>query len=709
MAASNKGKKAGRATAMAGNVFSRFSGWLEPRVGGIMERLGGMDPGRMPLLKNLAPAQRQPALVAVLLICLLLSAIFLAWNIVQVGNRAEYVEISTRLQMLSQRYTKTAQQAVLGNAKAFVQLEDARRSFADGLNTLIDGGAGVPASPWTVQEDLGALKKRWDISKKDIESITSQQGALVGLGLAIKEINQRNTELLDLTEQVVALLPGSSSRQLAFANQQALWTQRMAKNANALLSSDVIDPETAYLLAQDARTFREVLDGMLRGSDTLGLAPVGDSNAREKLQELQEVFGGFEAQVTSVLKNMAQLVEAKRAARELFDESEQLLTMTQALTAKYQSMVVVYTLVLAIIFGLLALASLLVLAALNVQDARRRAEEAAEENRRNQDAILRLLNEMGDLAEGDLTVQATVTEDITGAIADSVNFAIEELRMLVQGINRASEQVTEASAEARNNAEELLRASELQAHQISQTTEAVNQMSESIVQVSRNAAESTSVAEQSLVTARRGGDAVRDAIAGMNVIRDQIQETSKRIKRLGESSQEIGEIVDLISDITEQTNVLALNAAIQAAAAGEAGRGFSVVAEEVQRLAERSGQATRRIGVIVKTIQSDTQDAVNAMEVSTQGVVQGAARSDAVGISLAEIEAVSDQLARLIQNISDATQTQARTAEQVMGNMRQILGVTEQTTESTKRSAESVAQLGVLSDELKVSVSGFKL
>ncbi len=638
----------------------------------------------------------------------MLAAGFLTWNIVQVGNRAEYIEISTRLQMLSQRYTKTAQQAVLGNPKAFPQLEEARQSFADGLNALIDGGAGVPASPGSMQEGLAALKQRWEKSKKNIEAISGQQTLLVSLGRALTEINQRNTELLDLTEQAASLLP-SGSRQWAFANQQSLWTQRMAKNANALLSSDVINPETAFQLAQDARTFREVLDGMLRGSAALGLAAVSDANARDKLLELQEMFASFEAQVNSVLKSMAQLVEAKRAARELFDESEQLLAMTQALTGQYQGLGAGITLLFAIVFALIALAALLALGMLNVQEAQRRAQEAAEENRRNQDAILRLLNEMGDLAEGDLTVQATVTEDITGAIADSVNFAIEELRTLVQGINRAAEQVAGSSAEARVNAEELLKASELQARQIAETTQAVNQMSRSIVQVSENAAESTAVAEQSLITARRGGDAVRDAIAGMNVIRDQIQETSKRIKRLGESSQEIGEIVDLISDITEQTNVLALNAAIQAAAAGEAGRGFSVVAEEVQRLAERSAQATRRIGAIVKTIQSDTQDAVNAMETSTQGVVQGAARSDAVGVSLAEIESVSDQLARLIQNISDATRVQARTAEQVMANMEQILGVTDQASERSRRSAESVAQLAMLSDELKVSASGFKL
>ena len=706
MAMSNK---EGAAKVAAGNVFGRFAKWLGPGVRTAMARFGGLDPERIPLLNRLPLDQRQPALVTVLLVSLALAAGFLTWNVVQVGNRAEYIEISTRLQMLSQRYTKTAQQAVLGNAKAFAQLDEARKSFAAGLNALIDGGAGVPASPGSLQDDLALLQKRWEISKNDIQALSGQQDTLVSLGRALVEINQRNTELLDLTEQVVALLPTDSKKQWAFANQQSLWTQRMAKNANALLSSDVINPETAYQLGQDASTFREVLGGLLNGSSALGVAAVRDANAREKLQELQEVFTGFETQVNGILKNMAQLVEAKRAARELFDESDQLLAMTQALTERYQAMNAGVTLVLAIVFALLALAALLILGTLNVQEAQRRAQEAAEENRRNQDAILRLLNEMGDLAEGDLTVQATVTEDITGAIADSVNFAIEELRTLVQGINRAAEQVSGSSAEARGNTDELLKASEQQAKQIALTTDAVNQMSSSIVQVSQNAAESTSVAEQSLITARRGGDAVRDAIAGMNAIRDQIQETSKRIKRLGESSQEIGEIVDLISDITEQTNVLALNAAIQAAAAGDAGRGFSVVAEEVQRLAERSGQATRRIGAIVKTIQSDTQDAVNAMETSTQGVVQGAARSDAVGLSLAEIEAVSDQLARLIQNISDATRSQANTAEQVMANMQQILGVTEQTSHRARRSAESVAQLAVLSDELKVSVSGFKL
>jgi len=692
-----------------GPIFGLLAERMAPVIKGFTERWAGVDPENIPLLNRVAPEQRHSAVVFTLLVSLVLAGLLIVWNIVQVGNRADYIEIATRLQMLSQRYTKTAQQAALGNKAAFAQLDESRKAFAEGLDALIDGNADVPSSPGYLQADLAAIKKRWETSRKDIQALVTQQNVLVQLGRDLAEINQKNAELLDLTEQVIALLPADSKKQLAFANQQALWTQRMAKNANALLSSDQINPETAYQLGQDLRTFREVLDGLLQGSGGLGVAAVSDASAREKLQELQDVFGRFEKQATNILKSMPQLVEAKRAARELFDESEQLLTLTSQLTQRYQDMGAGFSLFLAILFGLLALAALLVLGVLNVGQAQRRAEEAAQENQRNQDAILRLLNEMGDLAEGDLTVEATVTEDITGAIADSVNYAIEELRTLVQGINRAADQVNQATTDARASSDELLAAAERQSRQITETTESVNQMSQSIGQVSQNAADSARVAEQSLATARKGGDSVRGAIAGMNAIRDQIQETSKRIKRLGESSQEIGEIVDLISDITEQTNVLALNAAIQAAAAGDAGRGFSVVAEEVQRLAERSAQATRRIGAIVKTIQSDTQDAVNAMEASTQGVVEGTARSDAAGQSLAEIEAVSEELARLIQSISEATQAQAGTAQRIAGNMRQILDVTEQASDGARRSAESIGQLAVLSNELKVSVSGFKL
>lgn len=327
----------------------------------------------------------------------------------------------------------------------------------------------------------------------------------------------------------------------------------------------------------------------------------------------------------------------------------------------------------------------------------------------NQMAVLNLLDEMGDLADGDLTVRAEVKENITGAIADSINYTIDSLRDLVTEINRASEQVNTATGQAQVTSVSLLSAAEKQAQQITETTDAVSNMTRSILEVSTNASQASQVAQRSLQAATQGSQAVQNTIAGMNDIREQIQETSKRIKRLGESSQEIGEIVELISDITEQTNILALNAAIQAASAGEAGRGFTVVAEEVQRLAERSSEATKQIGAIVKTIQTDTHSAVAAMEKSTEGVVEGAKLSDAAGKALTEIETVSNSLARLIQSISAATEAQTQVASTVTKNMQQIQEITSLTTKGTKLTAESVGQLTKLAEELRDSVAGFKL
>ena len=332
-----------------------------------------------------------------------------------------------------------------------------------------------------------------------------------------------------------------------------------------------------------------------------------------------------------------------------------------------------------------------------------------EDGQNNQLAVLELLDEMGDLSEGDLTVRAQVKETITGAIADSVNYTIDSLRDVVAEINRATEQVNLATEAAQGTSIALLEAAELQSQQIVDTTTAVNGMTSSIHQVSTNASEAANVAQRSLQAATQGSQAVQNTIAGMNGIREQIQETSKRIKRLGESSQEIGEIVELISDITEQTNILALNAAIQAASAGEAGRGFTVVAEEVQRLAERSSEATKQIGSIVKTIQTDTNSAVAAMEKSTEGVVEGARLSDAAGQALTEIETVTTNLAQLIQSISTATEAQTEAASQVTHNMQQIQEITTLTTDGTKQTTESIVQLTALADDLRKSVAGFKL
>ncbi len=344
-----------------------------------------------------------------------------------------------------------------------------------------------------------------------------------------------------------------------------------------------------------------------------------------------------------------------------------------------------------------------------IHDTRKQLTEQASQNERNQAAILQLLDEIADLAEGDLTIHASVTENFTGAIADSINFAIDQMRGLVSNINNLSVQVASAATATETTAGNLSKAAENQAKEIGAATQAINEMAVSIDQVSSNAAESAAVAERAVDIANNGAHVVQATIQGMDTIRSQIQETSKRIKRLGESSQEICDIVSLINDIADQTNILSLNAAIQASMAGDAGRGFAVVADEVQRLAERSSAATKQIAALVKTIQTDTNEAVISMEQTTSEVVGGAKRAQDAGVALEEIEGVSTNLAELIQNISNAARQQAASAGHVSNTMTVIQEITTQTVNITEQTASSIGQLATMANEMRSSVEGFKL
>ena len=470
------------------------------------------------------------------------------------------------------------------------------------------------------------------------------------------------------------------------------------------------------MLGRDLTQLRDTAQSLLVSTD---------GEARNRLQQVARTAAELQNAAAAGLPAAGAAADAAAARKLLQDNAESLhgqLATIEDLAARDQGGRAI-SVGAAIVFGLLALATVAALMQVLLRGSRRRALEAEAQrleaqrleqaakraNEQNQAAILRLMNELQEVADGNLTVQATVTEDITGAIADSVNYTVEELRGLVGRINETAEQVDSASTEARDIATRLMTSSESQARDIKDTGTNVLQMTAKIGDVSRAAGESARVAKVSLEAAERGQRAVFNQISGMNEIREQIQETAKRIKRLGESSQEIGEIVELISDITEQTNVLALNAAIQAASAGEAGRGFTVVAEEVQRLAERSAEATKQIDAIVKTIQADTQDAVAAMEKSTVGVVEGAKLSDAAGQALSEIQDVSRDLAELIARISSQTQMQSTSVSEVTKGMQGILRITEETTEGTKQTNVSIGQLTRLAAELRSSVAGFKV
>ncbi|MFO1396099.1 MAG: methyl-accepting chemotaxis protein [Burkholderiales bacterium] len=674
-------------------------------------------PRKLPIIGAMPVVKQFQTLGLLMVLFLLLAALMAYFDRRSAAEEAAATATATEMQMLSQRLARGSALAAQGQVAGFAAVKDSRDRFRTNLDALISGGT-VRGQSVDVSRDeattklLNDVKARWDRVNVAAGRLVENEQSLTSLAKGLEALNTGNAALLELAQQATQQIgqAGGTLREIDYTNQLAVLSQRIAKNANTLASSDEIDPEVAFLLGKDAGTFRDILAGLQKGSEALRLSPVRSEDARATLAELAKRFATYETGINAILTNMPRLVLAKQAARSINTEAEPLLNDTTKLADHFDaSPIRKWTLGAAIFFALLALGALVLLGKVFLDDARVRAMESEGENKRNQEAILRLLNEMGNLADGDLTVQASVTEDVTGAIADSINFTIEELRTLVRGINSATDQVTKATQETQAISNRLYEASQRQNREIQQASASVLQMAQSINEVSQTANQSARVAQQSLAAAEKGGQVVQNQIAGMNEIRTQIQDTSKRIKRLGESSMEIGEIVELISDITEQTNVLALNAAIQAASAGEAGRGFTVVAEEVQRLAERSGEATKQIEAIVKTIQADTQDAVAAMEKSTVGVVEGTKLSDAAGQALTEIQKVSRDLAELIARISTQTQMQSSSVTDVTRGMQGILKITEETTEGTKQTNVSIGQLTKLAAELRSSVAGFKV
>ncbi|MBS1146132.1 MAG: chemotaxis sensory transducer [Proteobacteria bacterium] len=669
-----------------------------------VRKLADKESSAVPLIGHLPVDKQYMYAGGTLIVSLLLAAGFTIYSTVQLDNRAGYETRAGALKVLSQRLPLTAQQSVLGNVGAFKKLGEGKAEFEATLTGLTEGDDEVPASGGAALDTVEKISQQWKKFSPQVTQILSQQKNLISVSQNVKKINTLSLDLQEVSEQLAMQLldSGASVREVSRANQLVMLSQRLPKNANLLLSADLIDPEVVLQLEKDTTLFRDTVQGLMEGS-------VGQNeNNLQAMEDLGANMGDMVESVGSVLSNTPALLQAKLAANNLFVGSDPLLKDAEQLSQDYQSVGGTGYL-LAGLFGVLAIASLVLLGLVNIHETKSRARKSEEENARNQEAILRLMDELGELAEGNLTINASVTEDITGAVADSINYTVEELRSLVRGINTATVQMDQAAEQAGQVSDSLQDASRRQTEEIEETSAAVVSLAQSVQQVSGNAAESARVAEQSMAAAERGQQAVANAISSMNGLREQIQETSKRIKRLGESSQEIGEIVELISDITEQTNVLALNAAIQAASAGEAGRGFSVVAEEVQRLAERSADATKQIAAIVKTIQSDTHDTVAAMEVSTQGVVEGAKLSDAAGQTLAEIGDVSKKLAGLIADISSATQTQAESTSKVAETMQDIKTISMQTSNGTQQTAESIGGMKQLAHDLKTSVAGFKL
>ncbi|MYN39593.1 methyl-accepting chemotaxis protein [Duganella sp. FT109W] len=693
---------------------------------------------KLPLIGHL-PAQRQLSILSTALaLCLGASAVFVALNTIHNANRSAQTQVASDALMHSQRIGKAAPNAVQGSAEGFRQLEESRKELTSDINLMTRGGKyqgrTIGEPPSDIATVVAAARKQWNATDLAAGTILMLKADLSGMDKTLQKLNDMSPDLLVRTEDIIALKlqRGGSAREIAALGKLTMLTQRMSRSASEFLTAGGISSETAFQLGRDTTVFRNTIDGFLNGSAPLGLYAARDPDLRAKFTGLQTDFEEYQKLVAAVLNKLDKFSAARAAEQLIFNDNEALrqrLSVVQQVYRESQDSLGL-TFWLMVAGGMLTLISAAAIGRVLLMDShnrtrgaerrrqeadamrqqsQRQEEEAKAMNDQNQAAILRLMNELQEVADGDLTVQATVSEDITGAIADSVNYTVEELRGLVGRVTATAEQVTKASTHAQSISSDLLSASQQQSREIQEASSTVVKMANEITDVSRSASESADVARQSVAAAQQGSTAVENAIKGMHEIREQIQDTSKRIKRLGESSQEIGEITELISDITEQTNVLALNAAIQAASAGEAGRGFSVVAEEVQRLAERSAGAAKQIGALVRTIQTDTHDAVAAMEKSTQGVVEGARLSDAAGAALHDISQVSNRLAELISGISQATGQQATSASGVAHNIQHILTVTQQTQDGTQQTAQSIHKLSVLAQELKNSVARFRI
>jgi len=627
-----------------------------------------------------------------------------------------YSENINEQQIISQQIAVAAVDAVIAsNAGAFDLLNAHQQRYLELIRALDAGDSAldVPPLPDTYAAAYADLKREWGGIDRNIDLVLSEESTVETIKEQVRLVRESLPELASLSNAIIsALVKAEAPRaNIALAARQLALFRGVEGGLSQIATGDATLLAVSDQLAADTKLIESQLVSMLKGNQALGINQITDKRIVSALLKTADLFDVVKDSINEVLNFSTKYSKAYEAVRAIQLSSPILLNASRALNKQVieQDSRLQLLSISGYAFGGISLFLLIVMVWLVINESRSRLVESQDQNEKNQRAILRLLDEMTNLADGDLSTHTTVTEDITGAIADSVNYSIDALRDLVGTINKTSVQVSSAVQKTQGTTGELADASTRQTQEIIGASESITSISRSMSDVSEKAADSAEVARKSVSIAHKGGETVRQTISGMETIREQIQETSKRIKRLGESSQEIGDIVNLITEISDQTNILALNAAIQASMAGEAGRGFAVVADEVQRLAERTGDATKQIEALVKTIQADTNEATVSMEQSTANVVKGAKLTENAGSALDRIEQVSMNLAQRILEISDATKAQADESVKITQTMDAIQNITQKTSEGSKQASNSIGELTQMVQAMQDSVAGFKL
>jgi len=676
---------------------------------------GSISPSAAPDKTGKATRKKVILMGGLLLLSILVMAVLLSLETVLSRHSKTYNSIVLEQQVISQQIANNALAAVAGNMEAFARLADNRNRYINSLRSLEEGNSAqnLPPLPIDFYSEFSRLQSLWQGYDSSINTVVGSEVPIESVNEYAILINESLPQLVNLFDGIIEDLVESKApgEQVEVAARQLILIQSLEYSIQQILFEGKSVIAAAEQFSSDAEKIESQLIAMLQGSSALGISRFVDQAAVAKLVRFADLFSVVKNNVIGILDNSSQLFKVHEAALKIQSLSPGMLAASDDLAVNIaakdaESQILTFA---GYGFGALSLIFLAMLTVMVTRESQGRLYQSQEQNEKNQRAILRLLDEMTNLADGDLSTHTTVTEDITGAIADSVNYSIDALRDLVETINETAAQVGSAVRVTQTTTGELEIASTAQAKEISGASSAITDISESMTNISAKAVDSAEVARKSVGIAHSGGETVRQTITGMETIREQIQETSKRIKRLGESSQEIGDIVNLITEISDQTNILALNAAIQATMAGEAGRGFAVVADEVQRLAERTGEATKQIEALVKAIQADTNEATMSMEQSTANVVKGARFAEKAGSALDRIEQVSMNLAQRILEISDSTKSQASASVKIAGTMGVIQEITQKTSEGSGRVSNSIGNLSSMVDAMHKSVAGFKL
>lgn len=672
-----------------------------------------------PITKYLQKFRRSWLLGALSVLFLMVALIMLRIDAQQVRNHTASLEVVGRIHTGIQHLAIISREALRGNEQAFVQL----RNNLDQLNRysalLQDGGAyqqeTIPAVAEQIPAELfKSFQNTLRIRENQARQILESREILVNLAEILKQVelvnNSLQKKLQSFSDELVQA--GHASSQAVAVETVKILVQFITGSISSVIQNGLQVSGTTDQLPGGSEQITGIIQTLIKGRDWLYSTVLGNQLSSETLSEIRIQFNALEDLLRTTQKLTPEATGAWYAMHETFTANDKLSTLVDQIEQainEHNSEESTFVTVLFYLSVLLMIIGGLVFVRVLSIDFRQQIRQGEQRIETTQQAILQLLDEMEVPAGGDLTARMSVTENITGTIADSINLMIEALQELVRKVNHAGSQVVDASHQADQISSDLLDATQEQARKIEDVTVAVLGVAESLEAVSGSAGECADVARQTLRAAENGANAVQDAMAGMNEIRVYIQETSKRIKRLGESSQEIGEIVTLISDITEQTNILALNASIQATTAGEAGKGFSIIAQEIQRLAEHSTEATRQISTLIRNIRGDAQDTIIAMERSTASVVEGSKRANTTGSALEEIETISRRLAQLVIRITEATHKHTRISNKVARSMEDILSITRQTTQGTRQNADSVKKIAEHVTSLKSSVANFKV